>query len=291
MNGEILRSTPATLELQVYSEGTLTDLDGNPTLVITDGNGAVVSSGAVSHPGVGIYRSTLPAQPDLKVLDAAWTGTLAAAPLTLHQDYEVVGNFLFTEAEARASNIVGMQTPFSDTAKYDDAYLARWRSVITELMEHRMNRGVIQRYCRARFQGIYKPLNLNDGYPSIASGSTLNRPGRNWDVTRIISATHDGVTILPADLEVVDNYVYWPGETFTPALTTEPPLNVTLEWEYGPNPVWSEAHQRALDLLMANAIPKGYPSSATSISNEDGTFRITNFPVAVEEFFKKHNYR
>ena len=55
--------------------------------------------------------------------------------------------------------------------------------------------------------------------------------------------------------------------------------------------MWAEAHQRALDLLMANAIPKGYPSSATSISNEDGTFRISNLPVVVEEFFRKHNYR
>ena len=174
---EILRSTPATIELLVYSEGTLVDLDGNPTLVITDGAGTVVTSGAVSHPGVGIYRSILPGQADLKVLDAAWTGALSGAPLTLHQDYEVVGNHLFTEAEARASNIVGMQTPFSDTAKYDDSYIAKWRTVITELMEHRMNRGVIQRYCRARFSGPYKPLNL-------AQGTTpLHRPGRGWDIT------------------------------------------------------------------------------------------------------------
>ena len=289
---EILRSTPATLELNVYSEGTLVDLDANPTVVITDGNGTVVSSGAVSHPGAttGIYRSTLPAQADLKVLDAAWTGTLAAAPLTLHQDYEIVGNLLFTEAEARDSNIVGMQTPLSDGTKYDDAYLARWRSVITETMEERMNRGVIQRYCRARFAGRYKPLNLRNGDNRTTTG-TLRRPGCGWDVARIISAEHNGTPITLSELEVVESYVYWNGGSWSPGSTTNGQYNVTIEWEYGPNPVWPETHQRALDLLMINAIPKGYPSSATSISNEDGTFRIATYPVMVEEFFSEHHYR
>jgi hypothetical protein len=288
---EILRSTPATLELQVYSEGTLTNLDANPTLVITDGNGDVVSSGAVTKPGstTGIYRSVLPSQDDLKVLDAAWTGLLSAAAVTLHQDYEIVGNLLFTEAEARASNIVGMQTPFSDATKYSDSYLATWRGVIAETMEHRMKRGVIQRYCRAKFRANGNYVNLGKGVESLASGRTLNRPGKTWDVARIISATHNGTTVDPAGLDLMDNYVWFP-TALTSAPANSSPFNVVLEYEYGPDPVWPETHQRAIDLLMANAIPKGYPSSATSLSNEDGTFRITNFPVAVEEFFKKHNY-
>lgn len=291
MINSILKATPATLELPVYLAGVLSDLDANPTLVITDGNGAVVSSGAVARPGVGIYRSTLPAQSNLKVLSAAWSGVLAGEPLTLYQDYEIVGNLLFTEAEARNAKVVGGQNALADETKYPDAHIAKWRSTITELFEQRMNRGVVRRYCRQKLSGGYRPLSLRHGYPVLADGSTLNRPGRGWDAARIISISHDGVALLPADVEIIDSYIWYPTGTWTPAVEQASPLNVVVEYEYGPNPVWAEVHQRALDLLLANATPKGYPSSATSFSNEDGTFRITNFPVAVEEFLKKHNYR
>ena len=290
MNGEILRSTPATLELRVYQSGDLADLDANPTLVVTDGNGTVVSSGAVSKPGstTGIYRSNLPAQADLKVLDAAWTGVLDSEPLVLHQDYEVVGNFLFTEAEARNAPIVGMQNALSDDTKYDDAYIANWRSVITEVMEKRMRRGVISRYCRLKVGGNGTPLDLSYGYPRLASGADLNRWGRLWDISRIISATNNGDPVTVGDLEIVGYKLY--GASWSRA-TTSNPLNIVIEYEYGPDPVWSEVHQRALDLLLSNAIPKSYPASATSISNEDGTFRIANFPVNVEEFFAQYRRR
>lgn len=292
MNGEILRSVPATLELRVYQSGDLTDLDANPTLIVTDGNGTTVTSGAVTKPGstTGIYRSVLPAQSDLKVLDAEWTGTLDSEPVVLHQDYEVVGNLLFTEAEARAASIVGMQNPFSDDTKYTDAYLADWRAVITDTMEQRMRRGVISRYCRLEVGGFGSgiPLDLSYGYARTSTGTHLHRPGRTWDISRIISASINGTTVDPADLTVVGYKVY--GASW-PRATTTTPLNVTVEYEYGPDPVWSETHQRALELLLANAIPKGYPSSATSISNEDGTFRITTFPAQVEDFFKQHNRR
>ena len=290
MNGEILRSTPATLELRVYQSGDLTDLDADPTLVVTDGNGTVVSSGAVSKPGAttGIYRSNLPAQADLKVLDAAWTGLLDTEPLVLHQDYEIVGNVLFTEAEARNAPIVGMQNALSDDTKYDDAYIANWRAVITDIMEQRMRRGVIQRYCRLKVGGNGYGLDLSYGNTRLASGAVINRPGRLWDISRVISATANGDVVTVGDLEIVGYKVY--GHSW-PYATNSNPLNVVIEYEYGPDPVWSEVHQRALDLLLYNAIPKSVPASATSISNEDGTFRITNFPVAVEEFFKQYSRR
>lgn len=295
MTLQILRSTPSTLELRVYSAGVLTDLDALPTLVMTNGNGDVVTSGAVSKPGapdnVGVYRSVLPAQADLSLLRAAWSGLLATEPVTLYQDYEIVGNLLFTEAEARNAKIVGGQAALEDDEKYPDILIAGWRSTIGELFEHRMHRGVVQRYCRQKLSGGYRALNLRHGYPVAANGNPLNRPGRAWDVTRILTITHDGTTVLPADVEIVDGLVYYPTGTWTPAVSQEPPLNITVEYEYGPDPVWAEAHQRALDLLLANAAPKGFPSSATSVSTEDGTFRITNFPVAVEEFLKRHNYR
>lgn len=293
MNHHILRSTPATLELKVYNNGTLTDLAANPTLALTDGNGIAVSTGAVTKPGAttGIYRSVLPGQAALKVIDAAWSGTLAGEPVVFHQDYEIVGSLLFSEAEARAELIVGGQAALADETKYPDALIAQWRAVIGDIFEHRMNRGVVRRYCRTRFNGFQGlPLDLTGGYPVLASGAALNRPGRGWDINQIISATVDGVAQDVADLEIVGYKLYHTGDVWSWP-TSSTPLNITVQYEYGPDPVYWEAHQRALDLLLANAAPSGFPATATSISNPDGTFRITNFPVAVEEFLKRHNHR
>ena len=290
MNHQILRNTPATLELTVYSGGDPVDLDEPPALVITDGNGDTVSSGAVTNPaGVGTYASVLPAQTDLAVLRAAWTGTLGGAPLTLYQNYEVVGNVLFTEAEARSAPIVGGQPALEDETKYPDEVIGAWRSVITDLFEARLRRPVIQRYCRVKVGGA-TPLDLTYGYPTLASGAALHRPGRAWDIARIISATNNGDAVTVGDLTIAGHKVYNANGGWSRG-TSSDPLNVVIEYEYGPDPVWPEAHQRGLDLLLANAVPKGYPSSATSLSNEDGTFRITTFPVAVEDFLKTHKRR
>jgi hypothetical protein len=124
----------------------------------------------------------------------------------------------------------------------------------------------------------------------LASGNRLNRPGRAWDVNRIISATVGGTTQTVSEIDIVGSHLYHTTGSWSGATVTDP-LNVTIEYEYGPNPVWPEAHQRGLDLLLANAAPKGFPSTATSLSNEDGTFRITTFPAAVEEFLKANKHR
>lgn len=292
MSVQILRNTPRTLPLLVYVSGTLTDLDALPALVVTDGNGTIVASGTVTHPGAdGTYHSVLPAQANLSVLTAVWTGLLSAQPVTFTQSYEIVGNLLFTEAEGRSEPIVGQQQALADTNKYSDERIAHWRSVIGEIFETRMGRGVTRRYCRTRFNGfVGLPLDLSDGYPVLANGNPLSRPGRAWDISTIISATVDGVAQTVGDLEIVGYKLYHTTESWAWS-TAATPLNITIEYEYGPDPVEAETHQRALDLLLANAAPSGYPSSATSISTDDGTFRITNFPVAVEEFLKRRNHR
>lgn len=291
----ILRSTPATLELPVYLGGVLTDLDALPTLLVLDGNGDTVTTSAVTKPGVpdnvGIYQAVLPAQDDLKILVAKWTGLLDGEAVTLYQDYEIVGNLLFTEADARNAKIVGGQTALADETEYPDELIAGWRQTIGELFESRMTRPVVRRYCRVRFSGGGgRMLDMSYGRVSLENGSSPHRPGRAHDINRIISATVNGVAQTVGDLQI-DGYKLWHTTGSWSSATYSNPRNIVVEYEYGPDPVWAEAHQRALDLLLANAAPKGFPSSATSINTEDGTFRITNFPVAVEEFLKAHKQR
>jgi hypothetical protein len=293
MNFQILRSTPRTLQLTVYSAGTPTDLDANPTLVVTNGAGTVVASGAVIKPGAttGVYESVLPAQANLNVLTAVWTGLLATQAVSFTQSYEIVGNLLFTEADARSEPIVGQQLALADDTKYSDALIAHWRSVIGDIFETRLRRGVVRRYCRLEIAGPGgTSLDLSYGHPGLASGTTLNRPGRTWDITRIISASVGGVAQTVGDLQIVGYKLHHTTGTWTAGSTTDP-LNITVEYEYGPDPVDSEVHQRALDLLVANAAPSGFPSTATSISNDDGTFSITTFPAAVEDMFKTRKAR
>lgn len=290
---QILRDTPATLQLTVYNDGVPADLDANPTLVVTNGNGDTVTSGGVTKPGstTGIYRSVLPAQTTLAVLTATWTGLLAGAPLALHQHYEIVGDVLFTEADARTAQIVGGQAALADENTYPDELLSGWRDTITELFEQRMKRPVIQRYARVAFTGGGGHLlDLSYGFPQTSTGTPMNRPGRTWDVSRIISATIDGTAQTVGDLTLAGYKLYHTNGTWTRGSESNVG-NVVVEYEYGPDPVWAEAHQRGLDLLLANAAPKSFPSSATSISTEDGTFRITTFPAAVEDFLSQHTLR
>ena len=55
---QILRTTPATLEILVYQDGTLTDLDANPTLVITDANGTTVTAAPTGAGAQALSRVT-----------------------------------------------------------------------------------------------------------------------------------------------------------------------------------------------------------------------------------------
>lgn len=290
----ILRNTPGTLELKVYKDGTLTDLDADPTIAVTDANGNAVTTGAVTKPAstTGIYRSVLPGQANLNRLTAVWTGLLSSETVKFAQVYEIAGNLLFTEAEARATTITGLQTPLADETDHPDSAIARMRALITDQFEWRTGRSWIRRYARMELSGTGTAIiDLTDGRPRASDGAKTGGPGRLRDIVSLISVTIEGTAATLSDIAIDGRQLIHTNGVWTRASVANP-FNVIVEYEYGPDPVPLEAAENGLRMAVANLEPSDVSAWAQTFAGEDGS---TNFgpnglawPTKVWEWLKKH---
>ncbi len=261
---QILKGTPATMELKVYSSGDLTNLDASPTLAITDANGDAVSSGAVSTPETGIYRSVLDGQSELKALKAVWSGTLGGDAVSFTQHYEIVGNLLFTEAEARGARFTGQQAPLSDESAYPDSVIARKRAEITNQFEDKTSHSWIRRYGRVEVTGTgSKTLSLFRGFHRDVDGNDVGGKGRIYNIARIISAEIDGTAVDLANVKLHDRRLILTDGVWT---WSSDPFNIVIEYEYGDDPVDLEARENGLRTIVANLIPSDVPDYSQTIS-------------------------
>ena len=286
---QILRNTPATLELLVYQDGDLADLDANPTLAVTDANGTVVTTGAVTQPGstTGTYQAVLTGQADLNRLTAVWTGILATEAVSFTQIYEIVGNLLFTESAARASTISGAQTPLSDGTLYTDQMIQRMRGLIADQFEQRTGRAWTRRYCRVEIAGTgTHRLDLWDGHARTMAGDETGGEGRYYAIAKLITVTVGGVTQTVTDLVIDGTCILHKTGSFTAGSTSDP-LNVVVEYEYGPNPVPAEANEHAIVMAVTNLVASDVSAFAQSFTGQDGTvsFELA-YPAKVYEWLK-----
>jgi hypothetical protein len=296
---QILRNTPATLELQVYQSGDLIDLDVAPVLAVVDANGDPVTAGTVSSPSTGVYRADLPAQADLKALRATWTGLLSTVAVSFTQHHEIVGNLLFTEAEARGARFTGQQSPLSSGTAFPDAVVARMRELIGEQFESKTSRSWTSRYCRTELHGNgSREISLYDGHPRDVDGNESGGPGRLWDVRRVISVKIDDVAYTEFALHgrrLINTSGTWP------RATAANPFNIVVEYEYGHEPVPLEAQENGLRMVVANLIPSDVPDYAQTLSvgNENysyqqnadllGSLRV--WPERTREWLTRHPAR
>ncbi|GEM_PF-5770604 len=286
---QILAQTPTTLELKVYKDGDLTDLDAVPSLSVVDGDGNTVSTGSVTKPAgtTGIYRATLPGQPDPNVLTATWTGTMSGDAVTFVRRYEIVGDLLFTEAAARSAQVSGGQTPLADTTLYPDAWIADLRSRIVDQFERKTGRSFVRRYCRIRMSGTGRyDLPVVDGDVRLWDGTPLDRPGRRLDIGKVLSVTVSGTAVAASNV-VVDGGLLRRTDGLWTRGTSSNPLNVVVEYVYG-LPAPTEAAARALEMALAN-VPGDMSAWTQTFSNDDGSFRFDRtlaYPPSVWEWLK-----
>ena len=158
------------------------------------------------------------------------------------------------------------------------------------MFESRTERSWIRRYARMELPGNSgRVLDLTEGTTRTSDGTVLDRPGRLNDISAIIAATVSGTAQTVGNLIVEGHRIYHTATSWLRGSTSNP-LNISIEYEYGVQGDW-EAHQRGLQLLLANATPSTEPDRATSFSNPDGTFRLATFPVDVENFFERKSGR
>lgn len=221
---EILVNTQATLDM-IFSAG-YTDAV-NPSVTITDQDGATVSTGTSTKDNTvtGRYTYVLPPQTQLMWLVATWTGVWGGVTMSISTgagqndgtpaEIQVAGGHLFTIRELRAFGDAAL----SNTTTYPDETLIDIRSRVTVLFEDYCDVAFVNRYGRYTTAGGWdNPLWLPD--------KKLNR---------IRSVTVDGVALGAGDLAQLvvdpDGAVYrngywgfWSGMT---------PQNIVVSYEHG----------------------------------------------------------
>jgi len=285
-----LAGTGPLTATKIYQPNGTQDDAGDVTVSVLDPNAVVASSGAATKTGSGattaysyILSLAVLAQPTSDRI--TWTRT-AGGIIPVVDTLEVSENGLFTEDDARSLTSSGSQV--LPDADYSDAVIASARLAIGEMFEDRTGRSWYARYCRREIMPVHAtkyvrltgPCRRSDGYPVAG-------PGAGQDLIRILGCTVNGDTVPADELYWDDGGVFWSGGYF-PAGSATAPFPVLLEYVYGMDPVPWEARDMALRMLRANLVPSDISSYATSLSSEDGTFRITSFPRQVEEWLRFH---
>lgn len=266
-----------TLTLTWYDQsGTPTDV-GPVTIGVVDGNGdTVVASGtATVNNGGGTYTYTLADQSNPDHLTVTWTDS-DTGDTRVHR-LEVVGAWLFTEAQARQfrakADAAAKDKPLASETEYPDSVIAEERARILGDLERWTGRGWVPRYCRLELAGTGDyDLPLVYGLARTADGYILDRPGRLWDIGQILSVTVGGSSVAIGNVKVDGSALVRTDAAWTKA-TRSDPLNVVVEYVYGPPYAVDGVDRIALSLLVDRLVPSPFPDRTLSATTEFGTVR------------------
>lgn len=275
MEYRVQRTAATTLQHVFYAPGTetLTDPTGTPTYAVTAADGTSVASGNATVVGAGTGRLTAPlaGQASLGLLTVAWTAIVAGATVVEYDTVEIVGGFLFTIPEGRASDV-----SLADTSEYTYEILD-WARAATEFE--------VEQICDVAFVTRYAYVVL-DG--TGTSQLVLRHPdeGRSVrDVTAVravsmateVDTTFTAFTVAElADLAVARDGTLrrssW--DVFTAGWS-----NVRIGYEYGQAaPIPRDLKDAALTRFRtwANVRRSGIPDRTMSYTTVDGsTYRMS----------------
>ncbi|GIH76142.1 hypothetical protein [Planobispora longispora] len=274
----LTRGAAATLSHTFYVGETATDSSVAVSASVVDASGQAVAgplNASHSGAGTGRYTVTLPAQATLAALTVAWSATIGGQAVVERDIVEVVGGFLFSLAEARASDPI-----FADVAKYPLADLVRLRQEVEEECETITGRAFVPRYRRLVLDGSGgRDLVLPDGGDDLVAGILLR--GVRLPIRSASIAPRVGQAAVPLTVDQLGaltvtrdgllrrtDYGIW----------TEGSGNVVLEYEYGNDYPPADLKAAALLRLRSRATMarSGIPDRAISFTvAEGGTYRLS----------------
>lgn len=275
----------STIEFIAYdSTGTQADL-GTFTIGIVDANGdEVVAPGtAVTDNSDGTYEYTLAAQSAPAFLIVTWTEAGGDAFTTY---LDVQDSFLFNEAQLRVFD----DAAIGDTSQYSDDAIAKMHQRVVEYMEAFTSRSWIRRYNRTVLPGNgQRVLDLSRGFDRTATGLTLMRPGARRDIISIIRA-NDGADVTTSNIVIHDGVLERTDAAWAKA-TSDSPLNVTVEYEYGqPYPV-DGADRIAMLIARQWLVSSRIPANNSSFNDALGTFTFADesrLPFEAYSWLRNH---
>lgn len=250
---KVLRGVPSTLTHVFYDvSGDPVSADGDVSVVLLNPDGTAFDTETAVNPATGTYTYALAGQTSLTRFKLTWSGTFAGLARSEVAYAEVVGQHLFTEAEARAFR----NAKLADATKYPDALLVDAREEITEFFE---------RYCGVSFVPRFERIVL-DG----SGRETMWLPTSR--LLTVLTAEVDGTALTPAtDLEVYGSgRVVRPGGTFP-----VDERNVVFEYEHGWERPPGRVVRAALVYLQQLLIDQGLLDRTVSHTDETGTYRLS----------------
>jgi len=291
-----------TLTKYWYQDGTHVDV-GDVTIGIVDGNGTeVVASGTATTNNTTSYTYSLADLGNPQQLTVTWTDVDTTD--TRVDRVEVLGGWLFTEAQARAfaskADATSALKPLDSPTEYPDSVIAEERARITDDLERWTGKGWVPRYCRIEMKGNGgSVLQLGDGIARTSDGYALNRPGRYNDIAVVLSVTIGGTAQTVGNYEInpVSGQLINKNSVFTVG-TLSDPYNVVVEYVYGVPYTIDGVDRIAMKLLIDRLVPSAFPDRALSVDTDYGTTRfvqpggpmknVSRVPE-VNEWIRAHN--
>lgn len=248
---QVLTGQNSLLTFTVYADGTPAD-QGPATLNLVDLAGAETAVPA-TNVGDGVYTA------EVGPFDTVgfYRAVLETPDATFDQGHvEVVGNFLFTEAQARAFQDGRIEAE----AKFSDAEIAAERIGITDWLESVTGASWVPRYRRATLRGNGRhEISLIDAFrtegPSGGEGATS-------DIQRIISI--NGEPVDDTDVDISRWRICWDSGTFTG--------RTVIEYEYGHRHLRSGVDRIALLELVTRLPASRLPQTAVAATDDFGTY-------------------
>lgn len=258
----ILKGTGATIRALVYVDGTLTALSDLGTVTVVDEDGNEIATGAGGDGGTGVV--TFPLTPthtaNVNKLTITWAGLQIAGgdEFTLTTREEVVGELLFTEAEARAWQDGAM----ASTTAYTDATLMAHRDGIHDAFEQILGYPLGARYRRETLDG--------EGY------AKLRLDGRDIRTVRSVKLRDRGSTTWTAltagELAVVTFRRWGLLEREDGGVFPAGGQNVRVAYEAGRD-IPYELRREALRVLRMQVVPDGVSDRTLFTTNQNGQVR------------------
>lgn len=269
---QIVSGVTSTLEWWNLDEnGEGVDASGTVTVGITRADGTeLVAAGAATiedtdPDNVGRYTYTLDGTDStaLDMLTVTWSvgGTEVATT-----SVEVVGRFLFTVREARASH-----SKLEDSDKYPTADIVRYRAITESELNWICDRSFVPRFARLTLDG---------------TGDTTLRVPYN-DLRAVSAVTVDDTAYSAGEVAELKVYQHQRIEQVTGNVWPLDQENVVIAFSYGldrPFPDLKEAAlERFRELLWAKTT--GIPRNATSVQDGNGN----PIPLAAPKDFETGN--
>lgn len=267
----IPRNASGVLTHTFYLGEEPTDSSVTVTYTVTDATGDVVASGNATSAGVGTgqYNVTLAAQSALQAGTVTFTGTIGGTVTVETDGYEIVGGFLFTLAQGRASD-----ASLADETKYPTTDLIAKRLEVEVECETICDRAFVPRYERVVLDGTGTSTILLRSSDPTRSVSDL-RVIRSVSIAPQVDGTFVDLTApqLAAVTWTSDGSLRrTDGNVFDEGVR-----NVIIEYEHGLNQPPADLVTAATTRLRSrlNFNKNGIPDRASSFTvSEGGTFRL-----------------